>query len=85
MQYDKVVVPNIPMITAISQSADESLFKKMVLNTALSGVDAKAFKVLPVDSFLWGYEDDLLNLAKKFSFDNEISFSKFGILMTVST
>lgn len=82
MQYDKVVVPNIPMITAISQSADESLFKKMVLNTALSGVDAKAFKVLPVDSFLWGYEDDLLNLAKKFSFDNEMSFSKFGILMT---
>lgn len=82
MQYDKVVVPNIPMLTAVSNYYDESFYKKMILNTALTGVKAKPFKVLPVDSFLWGYEDELLNLAQKFSFNPEVSFSKFGILMT---
>lgn len=84
MQFDKVVVPNIPMLTAISNYYDESFYKKMILNTALTGVKAKPFKVLPVDSFLWGYEDELLSLAQKFSFNPEVSFSKFGILMTVS-
>uniref|UniRef100_A0A1Q3G4P8 Putative plasma membrane glycoprotein cd36 n=1 Tax=Culex tarsalis TaxID=7177 RepID=A0A1Q3G4P8_CULTA len=82
MQYDKVVVPNIPMLTAVSNYFDESFYKKMILNTALTGVKAKPFKVLPVDSFLWGYEDELLSLAQKFSFNPEVSFSKFGILMT---
>uniref|UniRef100_A0A8D8KL16 Lysosome membrane protein 2 n=2 Tax=Culex pipiens TaxID=7175 RepID=A0A8D8KL16_CULPI len=82
MQFDKVVVPNIPMLTAISNYYDESFYKKMILNTALTGVKAKPFKVLPVDSFLWGYEDELLSLAQKFSFNPEVSFSKFGILMT---
>lgn len=82
MQYDKVVVPNIPMLTAVSNYYSESFYKKMILNTALTGVKAKPFKVLPVDSFLWGYEDELLNLAQKFSFNPEVSFSKFGILMT---
>ncbi|XP_058826599.1 lysosome membrane protein 2 [Topomyia yanbarensis] len=82
MQYDKVVIPNIPMFTAVSKYYDETFYKKMLLNTALSGVGAKPFITLPVDSFLWGYEDELLNLAKKFSFNSEISFEKFGILMT---
>lgn len=82
MQYDKVVVPNIPMLTAVSNYFDESFYKKMILNTALTGVQAKPFKILPVDSFLWGYEDELLHLAQKFSFNSEVSFSKFGILMT---
>ncbi|XP_053682925.1 lysosome membrane protein 2-like isoform X2 [Sabethes cyaneus] len=82
MQYDKVVIPNVPMLTAVSKYFHESFYKKMILNTALNSVNAVPFKTLPVDSFLWGYEDELLNLAKKFSFDSEISFEKFGILMT---
>lgn len=83
MQLDKVVVPNVPMLTAVAKYYDESFLQKMVLSGALSGVNAKAFKVLPVDSFLWGYEDELLNLAQKFSFNDEVSFAEFGILMTV--
>lgn len=71
------------MLTAIAKFEGETFFKKMMLNTALSSVNAKAFKVLPIDSFLWGYEDELLSLAQKFSFDDEVSFAKFGILMTV--
>ncbi|XP_055628151.1 lysosome membrane protein 2 isoform X2 [Toxorhynchites rutilus septentrionalis] len=82
MQYDRVLVPNIPMLTAVAGYYSESFYKKMLLNTAITSVGAKAFKILPVDSFLWGYEDELLNLAKKFSFNSEISFEKFGILMT---
>lgn len=84
MQYDKVVVPNIPMLTAVAGFYSESFYKKVLLNTALTSVGAEAFKILPVDSFLWGYEDELLNLAEKFSFNREISLKKFGILMTVS-
>ncbi|XP_058459928.1 lysosome membrane protein 2 isoform X2 [Malaya genurostris] len=82
MQYDKVVIPNIPMLTAISKIYEESFYKKMLLNAALTNVNAEPFKSLPVDSFLWGYVDELLSLAKRFSFDDEVSFEKFGILMT---
>ncbi|XP_055537622.1 lysosome membrane protein 2 isoform X1 [Wyeomyia smithii] len=82
MQYDKVIVPNVPMLTAASKYFYESFFQKVLLNSALSGVNAVPFKTLPVDSFLWGYEDKLLNLANQFSFNSEISFKKFGILMT---
>lgn len=71
------------MLTAVAKYYDESFIQKMVLSGALSSVNAKAFKVLPMDSFLWGYEDELLSLAHKFSVNDEVSFAKFGILMTV--
>ncbi|XP_055608637.1 lysosome membrane protein 2 [Uranotaenia lowii] len=82
MQYDEIVVPNVPMLTAASKYYDRSFFQKTILKTALAGVSAKPFKKLKLNSFLWGYQDELLNLASKLSFDSEVSFEKFGILMT---
>lgn len=82
MQYDKVTVPNIPMLTAISTFRDGGFTKKLILNSAISSTGSTLFNTLPVEEFLWGYHDKLLELKNKLSFTSKVSFEKFGILMT---
>ncbi|XP_053675470.1 lysosome membrane protein 2-like [Anopheles nili] len=78
--YDQVVVPDVVFLTAVSKKRLEGAFKQFTFNVAASSAGSRAFTKKPVESLLWGYKDDLLDMAKSM-FDSDIS-PTFGMLMT---
>uniref|UniRef100_U5ERK4 Putative plasma membrane glycoprotein cd36 n=1 Tax=Corethrella appendiculata TaxID=1370023 RepID=U5ERK4_9DIPT len=79
-QYDKVVVPNVPMISAIAMFQYSGFVKQFALKAALSATSSTPFKTLAAHSFLWGYEDKLIELSGGTGYAGSNS-GKFGILM----
>lgn len=59
---------------------------RLSMSTLLKSLNAKPFIRLPAHRFIWGYDDNLYNLAKgvmAFTRDGPTS-EKFGILANVS-
>ncbi|XP_049292752.1 scavenger receptor class B member 1 [Anopheles funestus] len=79
--FDQVVVPNVVFLTGVSKKRQEGTWNQITFNVAASSAGSSAFIKKPVESLLWGYEDELLSLAKSM-FGNEIETSMFGMLMT---
>ena len=79
-QYDPVVVPNIPLASAL-QLMNENFFMKLSIGVALNAFQPQLFQKLPADSFLWGYEDSFFAFAQSFK---PMPFDKFGVLVMVS-
>ncbi|XP_053661635.1 scavenger receptor class B member 1 [Anopheles marshallii] len=79
--FDQVVVPNVVFLTGVSKKRVEGTWNQITFNVAASTAGSSAFIKKPVESLLWGYEDELLSLAKSM-FGTEIETSKFGMLMT---
>ena len=79
-QYDPVVVPNIPLASAL-QLMNENFFMKFSIGVALNAFQPQLFQKLPADSFLWGYEDSFFAFAQSFK---PMPFDKFGVLVMVS-
>ncbi|XP_058123242.1 scavenger receptor class B member 1-like [Anopheles ziemanni] len=79
--FDQVVVPNVVFLSAVAKKRSETYWSNMMFNTAAIGLGAAPFMTLPADSFIWGYEDSLLGLAKTF-FTDGIDSTTFGMLMS---
>uniref|UniRef100_A0A182NV29 Scavenger receptor class B n=1 Tax=Anopheles dirus TaxID=7168 RepID=A0A182NV29_9DIPT len=79
--FDQVVVPNVVFLTGVSKKRFEGTWNQIAFNMAASSSGSSAFIKKPVESFLWGYEDKLLSLAKSM-FGSDIVSSSFGMLMT---
>ncbi|XP_055687525.1 scavenger receptor class B member 1-like [Lutzomyia longipalpis] len=79
---ENITVPNIPMLTAMKKVKDRGFFVQLGLNTALSATSSTVFKHLPVNEFLWGYEDGLISVSKTMLPPEERPpFEKFGLLI----
>lgn len=78
---DKVVVPNIPMLSATSQTKHAARFLRLAMASIMDILKIKPFVEVSVVQLLWGYEDPLLKLAKDVvSTDQKLPYEQFGLL-----
>ncbi|XP_059484365.1 scavenger receptor class B member 1 isoform X1 [Neocloeon triangulifer] len=79
-EEDMVVVPNIPMLSATSQSKHAARFLRLAMASIMDILKIKPFVEVSVSQLLWGYEDPLLKLAKDVvSKDQKLPYEEFGL------
>lgn len=78
---DLVVVPNVPMLSATSQSKHAARFLRLAMASIMDILKIKPFVEVSVGQLLWGYEDPLLKLAKDVvSKEQKLPYDQFGLL-----
>nr|XP_018906943.1 PREDICTED: scavenger receptor class B member 1 isoform X1 [Bemisia tabaci] len=78
---DMVVVPNIPMLSATSQSKHAARFLRLAMASIMDILKIKPFVEVSVGQLLWGYEDPLLKLAKDVvPKEQKLPYDEFGLL-----
>ncbi|GLG93834.1 Protein peste [Gryllus bimaculatus] len=76
-----VVVPNIPMLSATSQSKHAARFLRLAMASIMDILKVKPFVEVSVGQLLWGYEDPLIKLAKDVvPNDQKLPYEQFGLL-----
>lgn len=83
-ENEKVIVPNVLLISALATSRNLMYFMQIILTTMFSSVGAKPFLELTVGEYLWGYEDELFEMLKLVApLKQPLPNDKFGILAIV--
>jgi len=77
-QSDQVVVPNVPLFSAIPHIETFNPFFRWGVKLTIQQ-ETEPFRVLPAHDFLWGYDDSLINKIKAFK---PMPFENFGMLVT---
>ncbi|KDR20477.1 Scavenger receptor class B member 1 [Zootermopsis nevadensis] len=78
---DVVVVPNIPMLSATSQSKHAARFLRLAMASIMDILKIRPFVEVPVGKLLWGYEDPLLKLAKDVvPKEQKLPYEEFGLM-----
>ncbi|KAK0071377.1 hypothetical protein PV326_001318, partial [Microctonus aethiopoides] len=78
---DLVVVPNVPMLSATSQSRNAARFLRLAMASIMDILKIKPFVEVSVGQLLWGYEDPLLKLAKDVvPKEQKLPYDQFGLL-----
>lgn len=78
---DMVVIPNIPMLSATSQSKHAARFLRLAMASIMDILKVKPFVEVSVGQLLWGYEDPLLKLAKDVvPKEQKLPYEEFGLL-----
>ncbi|KAK2583551.1 hypothetical protein KPH14_009505 [Odynerus spinipes] len=78
---DVVVVPNIPMLSATSQSKYAARFLRLAMASIMDTLKIKPFVEVSIGQLLWGYEDPLLKLAKDVvPKEQKLPYDQFGLL-----
>lgn len=78
---DMVVVPNIPMLSATSQSKHAARFLRLAMASIMDILKIKPFVEVSVGQLLWGYEDPLLKLAKDVvPKEQKLPYEEFGLM-----
>ncbi|XP_074026812.1 epithelial membrane protein isoform X2 [Leptinotarsa decemlineata] len=78
---DIVVVPNIPMLSATSQSKHAARFLRLAMASIMDILKIKPFVEVSVGQLLWGYEDPLLKLAKDVvPKEQKLPYEEFGLM-----
>lgn len=80
MEDDVVIVPNIPMLSATSQSKHAARFLRLAMASIMDILKIKPFVEVTVGQLLWGYEDPLLKLAKDVvPKEQKLPYDEFGL------
>ncbi|CAK9832022.1 Scavenger receptor class B member 1 [Anthophora retusa] len=80
-EEDLVVVPNVPMLSATSQSKHAARFLRLAMASIMDILRIKPFVEVSVGQLLWGYEDPLLKLAKDVvPKEQKLPYDQFGLL-----
>lgn len=78
---DLVVVPNVPMLSATSQSRHAARFLRLAMASIMDILKIKPFVEVSVGQLLWGYEDPLLKLAKDVvPKEQKLPYDQFGLM-----
>ncbi|CAD6998695.1 scavenger receptor class B member 1 [Ceratitis capitata] len=81
MEDDVVIVPNIPMLSATSQSKHAARFLRLAMASIMDILKIKPFVQVSVGQLLWGYEDPLLKLAKDVvPKEQKLPYEEFGLM-----
>ncbi|EFA05670.1 scavenger receptor class B member 1 isoform X1 [Tribolium castaneum] len=81
LEDDVVVVPNIPMLSATSQSKHAARFLRLAMASIMDILKIKPFVEVSVGQLLWGYEDPLLKLAKDVvPKEQKLPYEEFGLM-----
>jgi len=77
-----ITVPNLPLISAISMSADTFYLTQTFMSLFLEGFLVKSFLHLKINDYFWGYEDNIYSLAQGLAstVHRDARLSKFGIV-----
>lgn len=79
---DMVVMPNIPMLSATSQSKHAARFLRLAMASIMDILKVRPFVEVSVGQLLWGYEDPLLKLAKDVvTKDQKLPYEEFGLMV----
>lgn len=85
LEDEIVTVPNVPLFTAMALSRDMSFLAQVSLTAVLSTIQAKPFIKVSAGDFLWGYDDELFQIAKPLiMWQHNLPYDKFGVLASVS-
>lgn len=77
---DLVVVPNVPMLSATSQSKHAARFLRLAMASIMDILKIKPFVEVSVGQLLWGYDDPLLKLAKDVvPKEHKLPYDQFGL------
>ncbi|XP_015602295.1 scavenger receptor class B member 1 [Cephus cinctus] len=80
-EEDLVVVPNVPMLSATSQSKHAARFLRLAMSSIMDILKIKPFVEVSVGQLLWGYEDPLLKLAKDVvPKEQKLPYDQFGLM-----
>ncbi|KAL6433397.1 hypothetical protein ACFW04_006503 [Cataglyphis niger] len=80
---DTIVVPNVLLMFATAFVRDRSFAVRFVTNTVLSTLQERSFINETAGGFIWGNDNRLFHMAKPLMmFERDISFDKFGILVS---
>lgn len=63
---DLIISANLPLITVFEALRYESAAVREVFAAATGGIEKDIFIPLTVNQFVWGYEDELLKLGRRF-------------------
>lgn len=78
---DLVITPNIPMLSATSQSKHAARFLRLAMASIMDILKIKPFVEVSVGQLLWGYEDPLLKLAKDVvPKEQKLPYEEFGLM-----
>ncbi|XP_053683275.1 scavenger receptor class B member 1 isoform X1 [Sabethes cyaneus] len=81
LEDDVVIVPNIPMLSATSQSKHAARFLRLAMASIMDILKIKPFVEVSVGQLLWGYEDPLLKLAKDVvPKEQKLPYEEFGLM-----
>lgn len=77
-----IIAPNLPLIGAISKSADKSYLTQKLISFFGGLFYVKPFLNLKVEDYFWGYEDNIYTLAQGLAstVHKDARLSKFGIV-----
>ncbi|KAH8383338.1 hypothetical protein KR009_008055, partial [Drosophila setifemur] len=78
-KVDTVRAPNIPLMGVTTLASSLSMFAALGLSALTKRLDAKPMLDISVHEYMWGYEDNLVELAGRFV-PSWIDFSSFGIM-----
>ncbi|XP_076643029.1 epithelial membrane protein isoform X2 [Halictus rubicundus] len=80
-EEDMVVVPNVPMLSATSQSKHAARFLRLAMASIMDILQIKPFVEVSIGQLLWGYEDPLLKLAKDVvPKEQKLPYDQFGLM-----
>ncbi|XP_063219988.1 lysosome membrane protein 2 [Bacillus rossius redtenbacheri] len=80
-ENDMLVMPNIPMLSATSQSKHAARFLRLAMASIMDILKIKPFVNVTVHEILWGYEDTLLKLAKDVvPKEQKLPYDEFGLM-----
>lgn len=78
-----IVVPNVPLFASMAFMRDLNFFAQVAFTGVLTTLQTKTFVPLTAGGFLWGYHDDIFEMAKPFISWQENIPDKFGMLAHV--
>ncbi|KAK2583550.1 hypothetical protein KPH14_009504 [Odynerus spinipes] len=82
---EPVVVPNVPLLGAVSYTRDMNFATHFLLNIFLGTLQPKTFVNVNAGDFLWGYDDKLFKVMRTLiSFKKSIPYENFGILASAN-
>lgn len=74
-----LTVPNMLMLSAAAMGQEQMYLTRVAMSALFRGINARPFRKIPADSFIFGYDDSLYSLAKNVLSKN-LPFEKFGVL-----
>ncbi|XP_004527492.1 lysosome membrane protein 2 isoform X1 [Ceratitis capitata] len=74
-EFEKFVLPNVPLISASTKIEKINFIKKLLAVTTINALNEKPFRSLTAQEFLWGYRDRIVSM------DIGTGSTHFGLLM----
>ncbi|KAF4520712.1 hypothetical protein B566_EDAN012499 [Ephemera danica] len=78
---DTVIAPNLVLLGAVNELLTRNYLMQFSFSMIVQNIAPSAFMTLPVEEFLWGYEDTLFDMAKTYGgLKKEVPFDRMALM-----